>query len=458
VATELRSYVRGLDLDAYVVGGSVRDELLGLPQHDEDFLVPGVDHAGLRDALSPHGRIEDLEVHGQLVGVRLHPSHRAARALAPKGIEFTPARVERSTGPAHKDFAIVADGTVTIEADMARRDFTVNAMARRLADGELVDPFGGRADLEHRVLRTVAPESFADDPLRILRGLRLVSQLRFTLADETRAQMERNAAGLAHVSPERIGGGIKADGMGELSRLLHGTAPATALALMRDTGALVVVLPELAAMIGYRTTSTRQVGSVEEHTFAVVHNLVGTGADTTVRLAALMHDAAKPEAAATGGSHSALGAKLAAGALRRLRYPVAVIRDVRTIIAAHGFALEPWQEGADAALATRRFLAGSGERIARSIILLKRADLAAKTVPDWEKAALARLAELLEEAVHDPYRLGDLAVDGADLIASGLAEGPALGGVLAGLLSRVVDDPTLNTREQLLALAGELSP
>ena len=77
--TELRSYVRGLDLDAYVVGGSVRDELLGLPQHDEDFLVPGVDHSGLRDALSLFGRIEDLEVHGQLVGVRLYPSNRAAR-------------------------------------------------------------------------------------------------------------------------------------------------------------------------------------------------------------------------------------------------------------------------------------------------------------------------------------------------------------------------------------------
>ena len=307
------------------------------------------------------------------------------------------------------------------------------------------------------MLRTVAPESFADDPLRILRGLRLVSQLGFTLAPETVIQMERNAAGLAHVSPERIGGGIKADGMGELSRLLNGSTPATALGLMRDTGALAVVLPEFTAAVGFVTDSPRQVGTVDEHTFAVVQNLVGTDADTAVRLAALLHDAAKPVAVETGGSHSALGAKLAGSALRRLRYPSAVARDVRAIVATHSFELEPWQDGEDAALATRRFLAGSGERLARAVILLKRADLAAKIVPAWETEALERLADLLEQALGDPYRLGDLAIDGSDLIAQGIAEGPELGVILATLLSRVVDDPGLNTRAQLLTIAGELT-
>ena len=153
-------------------------------------------------------------MHGQLVGVRLHPRDRAVRALAPAGIEFTPPRAERSTGPGHRDFAIVSDASIGLEEDMARRDFTINAMAIRLSDGSLVDPFHGVDDLERRELRTVSPTSFADDPLRLVRALRFVSQLGFELAPETEAQMHDAASGLAHVSAERIGGGIKADGHG----------------------------------------------------------------------------------------------------------------------------------------------------------------------------------------------------------------------------------------------------
>ena len=130
--TAIRNYVRSLGIDAYVVGGAVRDEILGLPHADEDFLVPGVDQAGLRALLEAHGRVEDMEVHGQLVGVRLYPRDRSIRALVPAGIELTPPRAERSTGPGHRDFAIVSDATIGLEEDMARRDFTINAMAIRL--------------------------------------------------------------------------------------------------------------------------------------------------------------------------------------------------------------------------------------------------------------------------------------------------------------------------------------
>ncbi|MBM3679472.1 MAG: CCA tRNA nucleotidyltransferase, partial [Actinobacteria bacterium] len=222
--TPIRAYIRSLDLDAYVVGGAVRDELLGIEHADEDFVVPGVDHAGLRALLEPHGRVEDLEVHGQLVGVRLFSRDREIRRLAPAGIEITPPRAERSTGPGHRHFEILTGG-ISLEQDLGRRDFTVNAIARRLVTGEIVDPFGGVADVERRVLRTVGDESFQEDPLRILRGLRLVSQLAFTLAPETLERMRRDVGGLAHVSGERIGGGLGADGMGELSKLLLGRDP-----------------------------------------------------------------------------------------------------------------------------------------------------------------------------------------------------------------------------------------
>src|SRR5581483_2339477 len=123
------------------------------------------------------------------VGVRLFPRDRVLRALVPAGIEFAPPRRERSTGPGRHDFEIVVDPAASVEDDLRRRDFTVNAMARRLSDGMIVDPTGGRADLERRVLRTVRERSFAEDPLRIVRGLRLVSQLGFEPDERTREQM-----------------------------------------------------------------------------------------------------------------------------------------------------------------------------------------------------------------------------------------------------------------------------
>jgi len=182
--------VRGLGLDAYVVGGAVRDEILGIESKDADFLVLGVDHEGLRSLLEPHGRVEDLDVAGQRVGLRMHPRGRELRKLAPAGIEFAPPRRERSTGPGRHDFEIVVDASASVEDDLARRDFTVNAIARRLADVELVDPFHGQEDLDDRVLRTVSEHSLAEDPLRLVRGLRLVSQLDLAPDDQTLRQMQ----------------------------------------------------------------------------------------------------------------------------------------------------------------------------------------------------------------------------------------------------------------------------
>ncbi len=452
--TAIRSYIRALGLDAYVVGGAVRDELLGIPHSDEDFLVPGVDHAGLHAALEPHGRVEDMEVHGQLVGVRFYPDDPAVKGLVPSGIELTPPRIERSTGPGHHDFEIVADGSATVEDDMRRRDFTVNAIARRLATGELVDPFGGVADLERRVLRTVTPESFREDPLRILRGLRLVSQLSFALAPETLGQMRAEAAGLRHVSGERIGGGVAVDGMGELSKLLLGTRPAEALRLARDTGALVEVIPELGATFGYAVASPRQPLPRDEHLFAVAQAAADAGTTLPVRLAALLHDVAKPQADAAGESHAAAGAAATGRILRRLRYPHGLREDVVRLVAAHDFRLD----GEVDAPFARRFLASHGLERARELVALKRADLSVKEVDPAELAALARLEQEIEGQRDRPYRLADLAVNGRDLLELGYREGPALGAALARLLDDVLDDPALNSREALLARARELAP
>src|SRR5205814_7677189 len=131
-------------------------------------------------------------------------------------VRAAPCRAQHWAG--RHDFVIVADPDLSIEDDMARRDFTVNAIARRLDTGELVDPFGGARDLEQRVLRTVGPRSFAEDPLRIVRGLRLVSQLGLTPDEATLQQMRDEAESVRLVSAERVGGGLDSDGMGELDR------------------------------------------------------------------------------------------------------------------------------------------------------------------------------------------------------------------------------------------------
>ena len=249
----IEDYVRSLELDAYLVGGAVRDELLGRESKDADFLVPGVDADGLRAALAPHGRVEELVVAGRPVGMRLFPRDRAIRALAPAGIEFAPPRRERSTGPGRHDFEIVVDPAASVEDDLARRDFTINAMARRLADGDARRPV--RRPRRPRAARP--PHRLADAASRRTRcgscaGLRFVSQLGLrSRRGDARADARERRRRSALVSAERIGGGLAADGMGELSKLLLGGEPRKALRLARDTGVLVALLPEFEPAIGF---------------------------------------------------------------------------------------------------------------------------------------------------------------------------------------------------------------
>jgi tRNA nucleotidyltransferase/poly(A) polymerase len=444
---QVEDYVRSLGLDAYLVGGAVRDELLGLESKDADFLVLGVDHDALRRLLDPHGAVDDLEVAGQLVGVRFRPHDHELRKLVRNGIEFAPPRRERSTGPGRHDFEIVVDPTASVEDDLGRRDFTVNAMARRVGALELVDPFDGQEDLASRVLRTVSERSFAEDPLRIVRGLRLVSQLDLSPDDTTSRQLVEEAPSVRRVSAERIGGGLAADGMGELSKLLLGPRAAKALRLARDTGVLVEIIPEFAAAIGYDTGSARQRGTVDDHTFAVVEHAPRRLA---VRLAALLHDLGKPLAPV--GAHAEAGARIADEVLERLRYPTRLRRYVVDLVRAHAFRLDDVDD-----VFARRFLREHGEALARDLIAHKEADLRAKDVANDELEAVGRLRALVDEQASEPHRLVDLAIDGGDLLELGYREGPRVGAVLSQLLAEVVDDPTRNRREWLLARAQELA-
>jgi tRNA nucleotidyltransferase/poly(A) polymerase len=459
--------VGSLGLGAYVVGGAVRDELLGHQSKDADFLVQGLDIEGLRAALEPHGRTEELVVAGKPVGVRFYPRDPEIRRQVRAGIELAPPRREVSTGPGRHDFEIVVDPTASVEDDLNRRDFTINAIARRLSDGTIVDPHHGRDDLEHRVLRTVTPNSFAEDPLRLVRGLRFVSQLDLDPDEQTLEQMRAEAESVSHVSGERIGGGLAADGMGELSKLLMGKHPAKALRLARDTGVLVHLLPEFGPAIGFEQESRYHDMTVDEHTFEVVQAAADGDAPLRVRLAALFHDLGKPHVAWRGTddrlhyyakpgystqSHEQVSAQLASAALERLRYPTELRQRVVRIVRAH--MLDP---GRADEVRARRLLQRYGLGVTFDLLDHKRADLLGKgPANDKDLERLREFRRVVEREKASPHRLRDLAIGGDDLIAIGYEPGPAIGRTLRTLLDDVVKAPELNTRDKLLERAREL--
>ena len=219
----------GVDgMQCYLVGGAVRDRLLGLPAGDRDWVVVGQTPEAMLAA--------GFRAVGRDFPVFLHPA---------SGEEYALARTERKSGRGHRGFVVDADPSVTLEEDLGRRDFSINAIAED-AEGRLVDPHGGVADLQARVLRHVGP-AFAEDPLRVLRAARFMARLAplgFQVADETRALMRSMAASgeLATLVPERV--------WQELSRALASAQPSAFLRTLRDCDALQAVLPEVDALYG----------------------------------------------------------------------------------------------------------------------------------------------------------------------------------------------------------------
>lgn len=302
---------------AYVVGGAVRDALLGRPVHDRDWVVVGATAQQMLDAgFRPVGR--DFPVF-------LHPV---------TGAEYALARTERKTAPGYRGFVVHADPGVTLEQDLLRRDLTINAMAQG-DDGVLVDPWGGRRDLDARVLRHVSP-AFAEDPVRILRLARFAARFpEFSVAPETEALMRGmvEAGEVDALVPERA--------WAELARGLMEPAPRRMVEVLRGCGALARILPEVDALWGVpQRPEVHPEVDCGEHLLLVLQATAALGAPLAVRWACLMHDLGKastpPAELPRHPGHESRSVALAAAVARRLRVPSDCAGLAAVVAAEHG--------------------------------------------------------------------------------------------------------------------------
>lgn len=304
-------------MEVYLVGGAVRDKRLGLPVSDRDYVVVGA---------TPDDMVaQGFRPVGADFPVFLHPETKEEYALA---------RTERKSGRGYKGFTVYAAPDVTLEDDLRRRDLTINAMAETL-DGRLVDPFGGAADLAHKILRHVSP-AFAEDPVRILRVARFAARFAargFRVADETVALMREMVASgeVDHLVPERV--------WAELERALGEDTPSRFFEALRACGAAARLFPEIDALYGV-PQPPRHHPEIDTgvHVMLVVDMAARLSADRRVRFAALMHDVGKgttPKAEwPRHVGHEARGAALIGRFCERLRVPNE-FRDLAVLVARH---------------------------------------------------------------------------------------------------------------------------
>jgi poly(A) polymerase len=425
----LKRAAKVLDSKAWVVGGYVRDKLLGLPHPNPDVVVDG------GDALTLAKRFAELA--GAAPPVTFQRFGTAQVTLPGHLVEFVSARAESYPPDSRKPDVRRA----ALAEDLRRRDFTVNTLLMDL-DGEIHDRLGGRYDLEARILRTPADpaQTFADDPLRMLRAIRFAAELGFELAPDLLPAMRslRARLGPPVISIERIAE--------ELRRMLVSDRPKVALELLDAGGLLEVVLPEVAACKGV-PQSGYHTHDVFGHTLLTVAK---TPPDFLVRLAALFHDVGKPSTATPDGAftgHEEVGAGMAKAALERLRFSQ---KEVETVVHVVGLHLRPvyyrseWSDGA-----VRRLARDAGPDLDR-LMALARADLAASAYPEPEK--LDELdARILGVMAEQPSRL-EPHITGEEIMrVRGIGPGREVGRIKERLEELVIDGEVPADREALLA-------
>ena len=437
------SHFEAAGFKAYLVGGAVRDIFLHKKPHDFDVATNATPQDVIRlfKTVIPTG----FE-HGT---VTVH--HKGLE------IEVTTFRTESGYSDGrHPDSVNYA---ATIEEDLSRRDFTINAIAADLKDGKITDPIGGRRDIKKKIIRTVgfAHDRFMEDGLRPVRCIRFACKLGFSIENNTYSEIFKKDVldNISSISVERF--------RDEFEKMLSSEKPSLGLKLMEETGIMSIFIPELLQGRGCIQSDYRGF-----HDFDVLDHLFYAcdGAPSeklNVRLAALFHDVGKPDAkklmneTITFYNHERIGADITEKILFRLKFPNAVIDNVCHLIREHMFNYEPnWTVAA-----VRRFIIRVGKENLDDLYDLRIADIYGmhnKKVDFRFSEPIKRLIELKnrisdELEKNNALSLKDLAINGSDLIAAGFEKGKKLGFILNHLLDCVIEDPEMNTREKLIEVA-----
>lgn len=455
--------------ELYEVGGAVRDALLARPVKDRDYLVTGLPFERLQQTLRAHGKVSLV---GKSFGVlKFQPNNTDANNEAacsaskerrePPVIDIAIPRTEVSTGDGHRDFDVSYDHTLSVEDDLRRRDFTINAIARHVGTGTLVDPHNGVVDIAARCIRQVFPNTFAEDPLRLLRAVQFAARLQFEIEETTKQAMTTHAQRIRTVSAERIAE--------ELAKLLSARRPSDGFHLMAETGILAHAFPELERC--RETPQDKLAGdTVFHHTMRVLDaaaddDYIVHQGDIHLLLAALYHDVGKPktmrydEAAnrITFFGHQLVSRGIAKRRMRELKIETIGVdpKIVCRLVEHHMF--ETKASYTDRAI--RRFVHKIGEDILWLLMDLRLADNRGGKYPNGIKGVMRLRSRIKEELAKRPaFTAKDLVLNGHDLMQLGVPAGPQMGTIIKRLVEACVDDPECNTREGLLALIQEHAP
>ncbi len=413
--------------EAYVVGGCVRDSLLGKEPNDWDICtsarceeVKNCLHFRTIDTGLQHGTVTVLTDDGAYEVTTYRKDGGYSDNRHPDSVEFVS----------------------ELREDLARRDFTVNAMAYNDSDG-LVDEFGGLSDLENGVIACVgvADERFAEDALRIMRAIRFASIYGYSIDEDTKASIHRNRSRLANISGERI--------QTELIKLLHGRGVLDILTEYSDV--IAEIIPEIAPCIGFDQNNKYHCYTVYDHMAHAVDSY--RGGDTSVKLALLLHDIGKPSVYSEderGGhfyDHAAHSREMARVMLERLKFDNKTKSEVLDLVLYHDTQID------HSARCVKRWLGRLGEDRFRQLLLVKRGDISAHAEGTQEARIenCKKLEEMIDEIIasRQCFSLKDMAINGNDLIALGIPKGKEIGIVLRELLTLIIDGKLSNEKEEL---------
>ncbi|MES2994514.1 MAG: CCA tRNA nucleotidyltransferase [Patescibacteria group bacterium] len=434
VPLEVKAVSDGLrkeGFEAYLVGGCVRDILLQREPKDWDVTTNAKPEDIQR--IFPESFYEN---EFGTVGVKTG-SESSKLAV----IEVTPYRTETGYSDKRRPDEVIFGES--LEDDLARRDFTINAIALDESKGQLVDPYKGQVDIEARVLRTVgnAEDRFEEDGLRLMRAVRLVAELEFALDAETAAAIQNKGQNLKLISRERI--------RDEFVRILESKQPMMALTLSQQLGILEHIAPDLTRGIGIEQNQAHSY-DVFGHLMRAVQHAADKEWDFDIRLAALFHDVSKPETRRwsdekkdwTFHGHEVVGSRVTRKALEDMRFSRETIDKVTKLVRWHMFFSDPDQITLSA---VRRMIVNVGEDNIWDLLNLRICDRIGTGRPKEQPFRFRRYKAMVEEALRDPISVAMLKTDGSRIMEKfHVQPGPKIGFILHALLEEVLEDPQKN--------------